>query len=71
MYVSMWLEPMPASATGELHAVSAELAAFSRYGVKIHSSSAVEQDTMTLTLPSASTNHSGAHARDRLAIGTV
>lgn len=45
--------------------------ALSRYGVKIHSSLAVEQDTMTFTLPSLSTNHSGAHARERPAIGIV
>ncbi len=51
--------------------MSAELVALSRYGVKIHSSLVIEHDTMTFTLPSLSTNHSGAHARDRLAIGTV
>lgn len=67
----MWFEPMPDRATGELQAVRAELVAFSRYGVKIHSSLVTEQDTMTLTLPSLSTNHSGAQARERLAIGTV
>ncbi len=71
MNVSMWLAPMPESATGELHAVRAEFVALSRYGVKIHSSFVVEQDTMTLTLPSLSTNHSGAQARERFARGTV
>lgn len=30
-----------------------------------------EQDTMTLTLPSLSTNHSGAQARERFARGTA
>ena len=71
MKVSMWLAPMPERATGELHVVSAEFVAFSRYGVKIHSSFVVEQDTMCFTLPSLSTYHSGAQARERLVIGTV
>jgi hypothetical protein len=71
MNVSMWLAPMPDRATGELHAVSAELVALSRYGVKIHWSLAVEQDRMMFTLPSLSMNHSGAQARDRFAMGTV
>jgi hypothetical protein len=69
--VSMWLAPIPARATGGPHAVSAVLAALSRYGVKFHWLPVVEQDTMTYTLPSASTNHSGAQARERLATGTV
>ena len=38
--------------------------AFSMYGVKIHSpSAAMDADRMMLTLPSVSTNHSGAQAR--------
>ena len=68
MNVSMWLLANPVSATGAAQAVSAELVARNRYGRKFDP--LVLMETMTLTLPSESVNHSGAHVLRTPATGT-